>query len=455
MSGTAFSSTQLLTQFLQDEAFLLRCANTFDWEHLTRRCTLIVEIFTTSILDRHEANHRQIKRSAVRQLTQTDHWRNTPLHLACFNRAQSSVIEALLEAAAAANVNLVEFQKAGDDTPLLIACGMGASPRVIELLVNTTVVHCGDIDDANKSINSISGRSSGGGSNASIRLPDSSGKTPLVELCHYYEKSRTSRQRQRGRYQNAASSPTMQEAHLLDLGLYSNLFQDFWESANHLLRSNWIHTRPGNESSFISILHAAAGMAESCPADFIDLLLRTYPHMISFRSRNGVLPLHLAITTTTASGDETERHELQQQQRCYVISRLCSLYPPSVSRVCPFSGRTPFCQAISSGLAWSGSKQPDVSAANTSFFVDGTSNNANDDDHNDVDSASSSGPLKILLQHQPDALYSRDLSSHLYPFLLAAASKQVDERQHTDTVFGLLRAYPQVLNALSFGTNTK
>jgi hypothetical protein len=420
MSGTAFSSTQLLTQFLQDEAFLLRCASTFDWNNLTRRCTLIIEIFTTSILDRHESNHLQIKRSAVRQLTQTDNWNNTPLHMACFNRAQDFIIGALLEASAAANVNLVEFQKRNClDTPLLIACGMGASPRVIQLLVSSYISggeECGN----------------------AIRMADSTGKTPLVELCQYYEKSRLNRQRQNRRYrnQNSTISPTLQEANLFDAGSYSNLFQQFWESSNYLLRSNWMHTRPGGEASFVSILHAAATIAESCPADFIDLILRTNAHMVSFPSRRGVLPLHLAVSTTDSN---KESYELQQQHRSYVVAKLCEMYPLAVSQVCPFSGRTPFCQAIASGLAWNDGSSSDIGVDSCSFFPPD-----NDDDSNTPHDVT--GPLQTLLQHQPDALYARDLVSHLPPFLLAASITHTDDRLETDTIYGLLRAHPQVLS---------
>jgi hypothetical protein len=178
-------------------------------------------------------------------------------------------------------------------------------------------------------------------------------------------------------------------------------------------------------------------MAESCPADFIDLLLRTNAHMVSFPSRRGVLPLHLAVSTTDSN---KESYEMQQQHRSHVVAKLCEMYPIAVSQVCPFSGRTPFCQAIASGLAWNDGSSSHIDDDSCSFFQP---NNDSDGSNTPPDIA---GPLQTLLQYQPDALYARDLVSHLPPFLLAASITQTDDRLETDTIYGLLRAHPQVLS---------
>ena len=103
--------------------------------------------------------------------------------------------------------------------------------------------------------------------------------------------------------------------------------------------------------------------------------------------------------------------------------------------------RTPFCQAIVSNLYWH-----NVVPA--------------DDEVSDDDDAQK-GPLQSILKHSPEALYTRDEETGLYPFMLAATistptslstsegrdndEEELEDVIQLDTVYSLLRRFPQAL----------
>ena len=133
-------------------------------------------------------------------------------------------------------------------------------------------------------------------------------------------------------------------------------------------------------------------------------------------------------------------------QRKYFIDRLLDIDPIAPTQSIPgTNNRLPFTQAVISGLHWHNSPTCDVG--------------------DDCDN-SNEGPLQSIWKHAPEALYIKDNATGLYPFMLAACcgcgdvedSKQEsytmdqytmvenNEICQLDTVYSLLRLYPQVLD---------
>ena len=122
---------------VKDEAFLLRCASTYNWHPLLERCILIKEILSSSPND-DDPMHKSRVAAASHQLQAMDEWQNTTLHLACFHNAPIEVIMSLLEAASAADppIQITSFLTGDNSTPLLIACATSASTETILALLN-------------------------------------------------------------------------------------------------------------------------------------------------------------------------------------------------------------------------------------------------------------------------------------------------------------------------------
>jgi hypothetical protein len=111
------------------------------------------------------------------------------------------------------------------------------------------------------------------------------------------------------------------------------------------------------------------------------------------------------------------------ERRNYFIQKLVEMYPLAVRRRLPGSDRSTFCQAILSGLHW----------------------------HNP---SGKEGTLQILWNVAPELAIEKDSVTQLYPFLLAASTRILDdsEREDTlqhvwqlDTIYTLMRLYPQLL----------
>lgn len=290
--------------FVRDEAFLLRCASTYNWNTLSRRCILIKEIFSAPSSDRLRVA------AACCQLQAMDEWQNTALHLACFHSAPTGVILALLEAAGAADptIQVTSFLTGDNSTPLLIACATRASPDTIQALLNPP-----------------SEQLFHGGLHAGF--PDDQGSTPLSELWTLYEKRR--------------NRPLSPKTVLLNE-------QQLWTNLEAILDAAWNADveRRGDEP--VSMFHSIANMAESCPFQLTDLLLEHYPDTSSRSDKKGMLPLHVAICTASSYS-----HQKLREQRAYMIHKILGLYPEAARRLLPGKRlRSTFCRAIASGLDW-------------------------------------------------------------------------------------------------------
>lgn len=285
-------------------------------------------------------------------------------------------------------------------TPLQVACACGASLEVIQALLDPPA-----------------GLINGGGL---VECVDDQGLSPISELTVQYTLERQSAQ-------NRDTSPRLEEADLVG-GIGSPLFDAYWRKVEALIESSWSACAVDAErqalnrrkcrlpiSTYVSVVHGAARLGGVIPDALVDLICRSYPHMVSFQDRKGVLPLHLAVCGNHSYA-ECRHVQVLDRRNAFIFKLLC-LYPEGV-RV-RISGRSTLCHAILSGVPWSAT-------------------------------ADGSGPLRCIYEVAPEQVVERDESTGLYPFLLAAQGHVAfaTPAAHLDTTFHLLRAHPQLLEEL-------
>lgn len=392
-----------------DPKVMLRFALTHNWDLLIGLCSLLVETFTLSVPDRYQKEHKSVVVAATRQLVASDEYHNTALHVACYHKPPLRVVTSILNAASMVPGNAIQLHlaKARDgSTALQVACACGASKRVIRALLNPP-----------------GGLRSGG---RLVSVADQQGGTPLSELVVHYSLERKS-------HQHRTSLPLDQVNLVGDEP--SPLFDTFWIKVEMLVRAAWsadpsdpLQSRAGSfplrdlRDSFVSVVHGAANVAESCPPVLTALICRSYPHMISFSDRKGILPLHLAVTADKVRNQSMVCPVLVER-RNYFIQTLVEMYPLAVRERLPGSRRSSFCQAIASGLHWHAPSGKD-------------------------------GALQILWKVAPELAIEKDSVTQQYPFLLAASSLLLGKSEREgvaedvwqlSTIYSLMRLYPQLL----------
>lgn len=339
-------------------------------------------------------------------MSEKDEHGNTALIAACFHRPPVRAIRAMLHAASASpgKPMQIHLDRAGDgSTALQVACACGASLKVVKSLLEAP-----------------SGLVDGG---TLVSCSDFQGSTPLSDLVVQYTLECKSPQHR--------SSLPLEQVHLVDVEV-SPLFDAFWCKVDSLIRAAWLaneftHSEAGNTaissakswrgSSFISMVHGAAYVAESCPETLIDLICRCYPHMISFGDSRGMLPLHVVLMPGSRKSQSAPTAVLARRRATF-IARLLDMWPAAARIPVPVNMRTPFCQAIASGLHWN--------------LPDGAD-----------------GPLKMLWNVTPECLQTPDPLSGQLPFVVAAEVSQgssVAEAQlQISTIYSLIRLAPSLL----------
>jgi ankyrin repeat protein len=358
-----------MESFVKDEMFLLRCASTYNWDALIARCAVIKSIFSAA---QGRVHDRMRIAAASHQLLARDQWGNTTLHIACFHSAPLQAIQILLEAARSAGIELTCLTSGDNSTPLLIACA--TSTDALAMLLEPP-------------------------GNLNAVYPDDQGATPLSELCTRYEKKRSK-----------TKDPPLEEATLRP---GSPCFEEFWQNVVAIIRA-YANSRGYLD---ISILHGAALMSESCPKELTHLICRSYPNIAATSDERGLLALHLAMERMSHRANNK-----MKEQHVEMLDCLLDIYPEAAKRRVR-GGRTPFCEAIASGLDW---QLP-----------------------------SRDGPLWKLWTCAPEALYSRDRTTGFYPFLLAASLDQHDETDDPcklNNIYSILRLYPQVIQDMLSGS---
>ena len=435
--------------------FLLQCASTYNWEVLILRCSEIKRLLTSL------ASSQRLVTEAKMQLSQQDQYGNNVLHAACYNTPPSRAITAILNCAALAKLQIHAVVSHDGSTPLAIACATGADIDVIRLLLDPPA-----------------GLDHGG---SAITISDSRGCTPLSELTSHYElqqkapwHARTSKALDQVQYHDYIINDIRNIHNNNDDDDDSStnnaidpLFKTFWMKVELLVKAAWFHANEKNNfnspGSFVSMLHGTAYIAQTCPEILSLLIGRFFPKMASVVDRQGLLPIHYLVFPKNTQQHHSQQKmvtatsfEQQQRRTTSLIRILLELYPNAATMKLN-NGRSVLCQAIASGLHWNIGRQH-TQHQSTATVVDAWS---------DDDGESMVGPVQLIWRAYPLDLWCRDVHAGLYPFMLAASSTKtmsatataafkgneggdVDaDRQQLDTIYGLIRAHPQLLSELT------
>lgn len=252
---------------------------------------------------------------------------------------------------------------------------------------------------------------------------DAQGLTPLSELCVHYSLERMSQSRNH-------RNPTLDQVELVPRNNdndeeTSALFETFWSKVELLLRAAWLApsidmerqvASPSRNRQWkysFSIVHGATNVAGCVPDALIGLVCRSYPHMVSYSDQKGVLPLHLVL-----SGDPVQvpgGSSRPWQQRRAFCQKLIEMYPNAVRVPFP-NGRSTLCEAIDAECPWE--------------------------------------ILQLLCRVAPELVTIRDACTDddLFPFALGAVvsynyeeESESREREQVETIYQLLRFFPQAL----------
>ena len=268
----------------------------------------------------------------------------------------------------------------------------------------------------------------------------------------------------------------------------SQLYNSFWDTIDMLLTAAWEDTKDVDTWTSSNILQRAAIVADCLPTKLIDMIIaRYYDDMDDLvvnttdNLQDLLPPLHLVVSTATRPLKTYHRHHPQLvHQRQYMMERLLEYDPSKATQELSDSKRTTFCQAIASGLHWHQRIQEEEG--------EGVDIEEEEDCSFDATTpctkAPAAGPLQCLWNYGPEMIHTVDTVTGLYPFMLAAgtgytveddtkeasfsakdgyyvagattmassSSKSNDEgntdddAKVLDTVYSLLRLYPQVIN---------
>lgn len=514
--------------------FLLRCANTYNWEILVDFCKLLLNVLTSppiplplssdtdgsdhddedpqpndsATISHYAASYflyqeRMLTLAAAKeQLTRTDEWGNNCLHAACYNTPPLEVVTSILRCAAAASVPIHKMVSRDLSTPLSIACATGASVDVIRALLHPSWAISNSCDGSGTFCD-VKGVLEDAG--ALVSMMDAQGCTPLSELTIHYELKRKAPWYSRtakpldevlwtGR--DHRSHPKISvESHRSNATKTHRvpdddqpLFESFWIKVEMLLRAAWVAGHGGSCAKgekyalthpprpWISILHGAAFVSETCPEVLTSLICRSVASIgtvgRAIIPESTVMPLHLAVTGCRPHvGDQQSRKEVSGQlisrlrRRDHMIKSLLHLNPTEAKVAFP-NGRSVLCQAIASGLQWNTWENVTQCEEGTVPLLSGTSTSCNHESGNVTSmntkqNESTRGSLYFIWKAYPDALWCRDSQSGLFPFMLAACSMSCNstgfgstrshsrtinhfERCQLDTIFELLRLHPDV-----------
>lgn len=412
------SNKGIMESILTDDFFLLRRCLHYEWDEVKECCFFLVDIFSKNNY-RGDEYFETLVQAGKRQLTATDQWGNNTLHAACHYKPPLSVVTSILMAARyfpGAPLQLHTMVNSTNSTALVIACTTGASTRVIQALLEPA------------------GLENGG---KTVSIADQQATTPFLGLARRYEMLRNIP------CHSKSSLPLVDVTEVPDEGhAESPLFDAFWKKVDTLIQAAWFADSHDDSSasetelrtlplrkSFLSILHGAAYVCESFPPVLTNLIMRCHPEMVGLNAR-GILPLHLAITRDTIRIQSKIDPRLVHQ-RTFFIERLLEEDPSSASSPFPGTNRSPFVEAIASGLHW---------------HIKSIDRKSADD--------MEQGPLQALWKCAPDALYEKDRITGLDPFLLAASVRPTDPSKadendtfQLDTIYSLLRLYPQALSS--------
>lgn len=192
------------------------------------------------------------------------------------------------------------------------------------------------------------------------------------------------------------------------------------------------------------LLHACAA-TPNCPVSLVQFISHIHPEQLLERDENGLTPLHLAIKSANNIGN-TNASSTQRHHACEIIRYIAHVQPKTVAVSIPIkTTRTSAIQKLNNV------KNNSTLILNQNPFCYAISNNVNknitgmeEEEKGSTDVLFCSGldcrTLKALWKAQPESLTSRDMITHLYPFMLAAS-----EDRSVDVIYFLLRNSPELL----------
>ena len=414
------NSRDIERNIVDNDQYLLQLCSKCDWSAVERCCAFLVKTFESQ-----DSKHAELIVKGSKQLLSINQWGNNCLQIACHRKPPVSLITAILSAASKVpqgGLNLHTMVNSSNSTPLAIACTSGATGKVIHQLLNPP-----------------EGLESGG---SSVSIVDDFGSTPFQGLIQRYElflKIPLLKNKCKPLDEVDEIWSLVEDARSSKCATSTSedpsILMSFWVSIDSLIQAAFECNTTGARSealreSLVSVVHGAAHVSESLPTKLTDLILRVQKSMINKPAANGTLPLHLAVTRDSVRR-QSQSDPQSVFQRAYFVEKIIQMDPLAASSAVPGNRRTPLCQAIASGLDW----------------------------HIDGILSPLPGPVQRLWEANPDALYTRDPVTGLYPCLLAATSAvlqetvddregQIDDLYQLDTVYQLLRLYPQVFKEM-------
>mmetsp|Transcript_6511 Transcript_6511/g.9626 ORF Transcript_6511/g.9626 Transcript_6511/m.9626 type:complete len:539 (+) Transcript_6511:96-1712(+) len=199
--------------------------------------------------------------------------------------------------------------------------------------------------------------------------------------------------------------------------------------------------RPRDDHSYFRLLHAAVSETGGpMPSSFVKLAatlcadqgyerdeqtgrspLSTIASISKFNNCKTASSLSTALSSSYDKAKDPDKFGYSTHQQCGEIIKALVSACPDTSRIADVNGRLPIQLAIENGHCWS--------------------------------SSAGGGGIQAMLSDAPQALSTRDMTTHLYPFMTAAASIFTAENdnddstktRNLDTIYELLRQGPMMV----------
>jgi len=327
-------------------------------------------------------------------MTSYDYWdpMGTLLHVLCYHNPPADVVKMLLqirdeEGNLCGSEEMCRYGNEDEDTPLHIACRHNASVEVLRLLVNGHIFSLySENDSCSRPIDELCRRLC---EMCSIDDPDMVDTVALkTKLSPFLDKALS--------VINSDDEKLSQDIDVYSLLTQAEvLIQMSNEEGNRKLRS-------------IPTLHAA--ICTYCPIPILLLLLKFRPEHASMRDSSGRVPLLAFFEESDCNhfGDNSDDSSISSELIQYFLDILIEANP-NAARMSDDKGRIALNVAVSNG--WS-------------YEI-----------------------LRKVLDCAPRALVTRDMSSGLYPFMLAASSYAYGASK-VCTTYRLLREEPLLMRGL-------
>ena len=323
------------------------------------------------------------------------------LHFCCALNPPLEVVDCILQA----NPNAVSQRCSGANiTPLMIACGRNASPKVVRRLVRDEREAALHVKDAS-GYTAIHWACQAVGTHKDVvrqlLLVDPTIANNRADPTQHKKKGSLGRGKKRSNtHSTGGISPTDILCGQLSWATSRNHVcknKNQWDKLRYILWARFYGTLDYRTSHGCSTLHAA--LALKCPQDVVDKATNEEASFLSgTRDRFGNLPLHYAV----------QNHHLDIER---TIPTLLDRFPAAAG--CPDAqGRLPLVVALKHGCTWS-------------------------------------KVVGKLLELYPAAVSIPDKESGLDPFQLA-----VVHGKDIETMFLLLKAYPQAIHAFSSSSSS-